>query len=255
MARQQVWLTLPQAVVLRTTRDLDRALEVTGKNPDLHLVKANQFLGRLASVPLHPEVTEQESRKALRRLREENFGGKHKSRYLEVQQKVAELLGSGIPVRGSRKPGGALKKISPSEFTRLELRGLHAMDRLTGKVVFYDLRIEAIELLEKLGETAPHSAVLDVLDTRAERTRPQEPTSTRTEEWNVRGDPTPALIEWARRRWGDDLWRLPNADGLLRAHREQFGRQYGISEKTMRAVRAALAPKKARRGGAPTHRR
>jgi hypothetical protein len=55
MARQQAWLTLPQVVVLEATRDLDLVFQVTGSNPDLLPIKANQILGMPAYVPIEAE--------------------------------------------------------------------------------------------------------------------------------------------------------------------------------------------------------
>ena len=55
MARQQVWLTLPQVVVLEATRDLDLVFQVMGSNPDLLPIKANQILGMPAYVPIEAE--------------------------------------------------------------------------------------------------------------------------------------------------------------------------------------------------------
>jgi hypothetical protein len=251
MAQGQVWLTLPQVVVLHATRNLDLALQITGNNPDLLLAKANRILGMRASVPLDPEATDEQRRDALRQLRRETLAGDHESRYLKAQQQVTRVLASGVSVRGSRKPGEPLKKLDPAEFTRLELRGVDAIDKRTGEVVFYDLRVDALEYLEKLGEATDTGGV----GSQAQLEGLGELSSTRTEEWNVKGDQVPALIEWARFKWGDDLNELPNPQGLVRAHRAQFGRRRGISEKTMRHVRATLAPAKARRGGAPTHRR
>ena len=248
MARPKVWLTLPQVVVLLATRNVDLAAQVTASNPDLLVVKANRILGMRASVPLQAEATNEEMRDALRQLRQEKLAGEHESRYLEMQQRVADLLSTGLSVRGSRKLGGPLKKIDPAEFTRLELRGLHAIEKRTGEVVFYDLRIQASEFLERFREAVIQTGSL------GSQAEPQELSSGRAKGWEVSGDQVPALIEWARSKWGDNLYKLPNADELVRAHRAQFKRVRGISEKTMRHVRTALAPEKARRGGAPTHR-
>lgn len=250
MAQGQVWLTLPQVVVLHATRNLELALQITGSNPDLLLAKANRILGVRAWVPLEYEATIEQRRNALRRLREATFAGDRESRYLNAQQQVTKVLASGVSVLGSRKPGGRLKKLDPAEFTRLELRGVDAIDKRTGEVVFYDLRIHALEYLEKRGEATDTGGV----GFQAKLEGPGELSSARAEEWNIKGDQVPALIEWARSQWGDDLNKLPNAQGLVRAHRAQFGRKRWISERIMRHVRAALAPAKARRGGAPTHR-
>ena len=75
------------------------------------------------------------------------------------------------------------------------------------------------------------------------------------EKWDCTGDPVPKLIVWAQSRWGEDIQKLPGRADLLRIFRAQFGRVLGIHDKTMREVRRQLAPRQARRGGAPMHRR
>ena len=59
------------------------------------------------------------------------------------------------------------------------------------------------------------------------------------------------LFVWQASRW----IKLPGRAELLRIFRGQFGRVLGIHDKTMREVRRQLAPRLARRGGAPMHRR
>jgi len=101
MARQQAWLTLPQVVVLEATRDLDLVFQVTGSNPDLLSIKANQILGMLAYVPIEAEASDEQRRDALRQLRQEKLPGERESRYLVAQQRVAGLLAGGVPVKVS----------------------------------------------------------------------------------------------------------------------------------------------------------
>ncbi len=252
MVREQVWLTLPQVVVLLATRNIELALQVTASNPDLLVLKANRIIGMRASVAFKTKATKKERRDAVRRLRKKNLARKDQSRYLEAQQRVASLLASGVSVRGSRKPGAPLKKLDPAEFTRLELQGLDARDKRTREVVFYNLLIEAFEFIERIREPAPGTVGVD---TRPECQEEHQLSTAHREEWNITGDPFPALLEWARSEWGHAPDEFPSVNELLRAHRARFGRVLGISEKMMRPVRLELASKKALRGGAPTHRR
>ncbi len=63
-----------------------------------------------------------------------------------------------------------------------------------------------------------------------------------------------AFIAWNKEQcWPDGV--TPNRDGLLEAHREDFGTIKGINEKTMRDVRKAIASKAEIWGGAPMHKR
>jgi len=137
------------------------------------------------------------------------------------------------------------------ELTRLELCGVHAVDKKTRTVSLYDLRIDGSEYIENL-IGRPIGAVSSSSDGPPEinKESPQAP-----EKWDCPGDPIPKLIEWARSNWGDDLRKLPNRSKLLEIFRKQFGRVLGVSEKTMRDLRHELAPEELRRGGAPTYRR
>jgi hypothetical protein len=118
--------------------------------------------------------------------------------------------------------------------------------------MLFDLRINAFDFIESLtgnpvrpAGAAPSRALGQI----------QEHSSQEVEKWECAGDPLPKLIDWARSRWGEDIQKLPSRPELLRIFRGQFGRVFGINEKTMREVRRQLAPREARRGGAPMHRR
>lgn len=123
---------------------------------------------------------------------------------------------------------------------------MDAADKRTGEIILYDLRINSTDLLNKL--TAGAKEICGIASQ-------PDPGSLVAENWISKGDPLPQLLEWARQRWGRALDELPNVQELLHAHRAQFGRVPGISERTMREVRRKLAPEKLRRGSAPTHRR
>ena len=246
MAREEVWFNLPQAVVLEATRDIELVLRLSDKDPDLLLQDANRALGLRASVPLEDEAPEAERRDAFARLQEELYANMTTSPYLTAEGRVWSLFIRGVPVKARRKLGGVLRTLEPVEFTRLEPRGVNAIDKRTGEIAYYDLRVDVFGLIEKFREPAAGAAG-------SSGNKPQS-SGTKTPKWTTKGDPVPALIEWARKRWGDDLDELPNSQGLLVAHRQEFGRARGINEKTMRAVRLALTPEKARRGGSPTHR-
>ena len=127
---------------------------------------------------------------------------------------------------------------------------LWPLSKRSGKVVFHDLRIDVFELVECL-----RPRIADAIG--GPGNEPQEISGApvaEVQKWTTKGDPLPDIIDWARTRWGEDLDKLPNSQGLLAAHRTDFGEIRGINERTMRPVRAALANTKAKKGGAPTHR-
>ena len=249
MAREQVWFTLPQAVVLLATRDLDLCLQVTGSDSDLLVVKANRLLGMRGFVPLDPEAGGEEEREALRKLREEKLAGKHESRYLTTQKQLPDLLARGISVRGSRNPGGPLKRIDSTEFTRLELRGLDAIDKRTGEAIFYNLRIHAFEFVEKLRQPAEQPGTRSADQPPGANERP----SLKDRMSACTGDRLPLVMEWVLLKYRDK--KLPGREQMLKDFRKDFGPLLGVNEKTMREVRRSLVTGKERLGGAPTHRR
>ena len=188
----------------------------------------------------------------LGKWREESNTPRIDNYYLEIQRRVHRRLNAGVTTKASRTPGGPSDTVDPAELTRVELRGVDAIDKRTQTTSLYNLRINGSEYVESLA-----AAAIGVAGAASSRTPTEihEHSSQVLERWDCTGDPLPTLIEWARSRWGDDLQKLPSRPELLRIFREQFGPIPGINEKTMREVRRQLAPEKARRGGAPTHRR
>jgi hypothetical protein len=246
------WLDLPQAVVLEATRDINLALDLADNNEALLVIKANQLIALRTVIQLRADADEEQRLDALRRLRGATTGMQADGRYLEAQKRVHGRLAAGVSTKASRTPGGPCERVDPVEFTRVELRGVDAIDKRTQTVSLYDLRINGFELVESL--TGKPISPVGGGSSRASDKRHQH-SSQEFERWDCTGDPVPKLIGWARSRWGEDGEKVPNRQALLLIHREQFGRVPGVNEKTMAEVRREVASRKARRGGAPTHRR
>jgi hypothetical protein len=247
MKREEVWLNLPQAVVFAATHDIEAALRLSDDNPDLLMLNANRVLSRQASVPLEEDAPEAERRDAFARLQEELYVSRTPSRYLAAESRVWGLLARGVTASATKRRGGSLEKVDPAEFTRLQPKGVDAIDRSSGEVVLFDLRIDAFDLLEKLkappGDTSPTD-------------QPQEAdpsASLRTRIRSCSGDRLPLVVEWASEKYGDET--LPPRETMLKDFRADLGPLLGVNEKTMREVRRQLVTGKALRGGAPTHRR
>ena len=232
MSRSDVWLNIPQAVVLEATGDLEQAQGIKDSDPRLLVMKATLRLAPRLFMPVAADATASETRLAFEKLREEmDVPINRNYRYQDILRKVQARLIAGVTVKGSRNLNLPLEVIDPAEFVRLELYGIDAIDPRTQGLVWRNLLINARELAEA-------AATLPV-----------------KRKWDCTGDPHPNLIEWARSKWGDAPAQMPGRDELLRLHRQEFGRVPGISENSMRDLRRALVPASARRGGAPTHRR
>lgn len=237
MWRFDVWLNIPQAVVLEATRDLQKAQALKDNDPCLLVMKATLLLAPRVFVPVAANATDGEVRLAREQVREmvasrTGPGGSYESTLSRVRSRLVD----GVTAKGSRARNLPLEIVDPAEFARLELYGVDAIDPRTRGPVWYDLLMSGRELIKAcIAEPVKGKTFSDA--------RP----------WDCAGDPHPKLVQWARSRWGDTTRRLPGRDELLQMHRQEFGRVPGISEKAMRDLRRALASEKARRGGAPTH--
>jgi hypothetical protein len=161
MAREEVWFNLPQAVVLEATRDIEAALRLSDDDPDLLSLNANRILSLQASVLLEDEAPEAERRDAFARLQKQLYANKTTSRYLAAERRVWGLLARGVTAKASKRRGGTLEKVDAAEFTRLQPKGVDAIDRSSGEVVLYDLRIDAFELVERLKEPLGDTSAAD----------------------------------------------------------------------------------------------
>lgn len=219
------WLTVPQAVYLEATRDIETAVRLPERDANALVVNVMRRLSRV-EIPDNKNWCRAEARDAaINALRP------RRGRYNAFLGKLHGKLVAGLAVKGRREPDAPLEPIDPAEFTGLELAGVDAISRTTGEVVWHDLRISARAQVEILV-----------------RERQFEP-------WDRAGDQLPKLLAWAPTTCGGNLDELPGRDELLRLHRKQFGPVRGVNQHLMREVRNHLAPEQSRRGGVPTHRR
>jgi len=219
------WLSVPQAVYLEATRDIATAVKLTHDDPAVLIVDVMRRVGRI-DIPGDEGAGRREAKEvALRAL------GPTRGRYDAALRKLADKLIGGLPIKGRREPGLPLELIDPAEFTGLELSGVNAVNRTTGEVVWYDLRISARAQVKIL---ARESAF---------------------EPWESTGDPLPELLEWAASTCAGNLNKLPGREELLRRFRKKYGPVRGIGPHIMREVRRQLASKTSKQGGAPTHHR
>jgi hypothetical protein len=254
MNREPLWLTVPQAVVLEVTGDIEAVLALTDDDPAILLIKANRLVSDFLVIPLDADADDETRRDALRRFHEAKSAGRgdRGSRYSQALQRVHERLVAGVATKASRTLGGRSEDVDPAEFTRVELQGVDAVDNRTGTVSLHDLRIDGYTYIESLTGKPIEVASGSLSDELAQI--PEDVSPVEKSDCLDLGDPLPKVIEWARSKWGDDFKNLPSRSELLQIFRKQFRRVQGVSEKTMREVRRQLAPKQSRRGGAPMHR-
>jgi hypothetical protein len=153
----EIWLNVPQAVVLEATGDLGRASGLVERDPVLLVIKAPRLLPPLARVPIEPDASNEERQLAARRIREEIEPQQSKRCYAISLRRVHSKLRDGVTTKGRRAPNLPIEIIDPAEFVSLELDGVNAVDPRTGEPVFYDLLVCARELIEGKSEDASRS--------------------------------------------------------------------------------------------------
>jgi hypothetical protein len=119
--RNRLWFTVPQAVVLEVTRNLDLAQCVTEDDPDLLVIIANRVIARPLFIPLEANSDDDKKLAARGRIHEAKNGLADTSPYLQAQQRVHQRLIAGVTTQASRIPGGPYEVVDPVEFTSAEL--------------------------------------------------------------------------------------------------------------------------------------
>ncbi len=219
------WLAVPQAVYLEATRDIETAIRLPDHDPRVLVVNVMRRLGRI-DIPGEKDWGRGEAKEAVFRALDSRRG-----QYDAVLRKLEGKLLAGLAVKGRRELDAPLELIDPAEFTGLKLSGSDAVSRMTGEIVWHDLRISARAQAESLAKEAQF------------------------EPWDSTGDPVPRLLEWARTICEGDLDKLPGREELLRLFRKKYGPAPNVSQHMMREVRRLLASQRSKKGGKPTHRR
>jgi len=150
MAKNQIWLTVPHAVVLEATCNVDLVLDLKDDDPDLLVIKANQLIAPRMMIPLEADADEERRADAFKKFHEQKAILQKDNSYLQAQQRVRERLLEGVTVKAARMPNGPWETVDPLELTRVELYGVHAVDKGTRAISLYDLRIHGFEYVESL---------------------------------------------------------------------------------------------------------
>jgi hypothetical protein len=144
-----VWLSVPQAVFLLVTGDLKRAREFNEHDPHfLVFLVARTLSSECVSVPLDPSAGEPQRLEARKEIKQKLSAEIPKDIYGAGVKALCQIIGDGIVrAKGSRSLDGPVEQIDPVEFTRVNLRILHAVNAFTKAVVWYHLRISARDLI------------------------------------------------------------------------------------------------------------
>jgi hypothetical protein len=153
----EIWLNIPQAVVLEATGNLERASGLVERNPQLLVIRATRLLPPLARVPVEPDASSEELQLAARKIREEIEPQHSKRCYAISLRQVHSKLRAGVTTKGRRAPNLPIEIIDPAEFVCLELDGVNAVDPRTGEPIFYGLLVSARELIEGKSEDSSRS--------------------------------------------------------------------------------------------------
>jgi hypothetical protein len=145
-----VWLNVPQAVVLEVTGNLRQASKLKADDPNLLMIKAIWRLPPLTSIEVDGFPNEMETLR--QRYRMVVDSRVQESGYENGLQRVHAKLMQGVTTKGSRAPHLPLEVIDPAEFARLALRGIDAVDIRTGKTVWHGIVISAREQLDGSSE-------------------------------------------------------------------------------------------------------
>src|SRR5271170_1666365 len=149
-ATLDVWLSVPRAIFYMLTGDLARTRQFRGDDPHfLEFLVVRAVSSKSICVPLDSSATEDERTEAWRTLREKLAVETTDTQIYNVALKaLGEILADGsVRTKGSRSPDGPIELIDPAEFTRVRLANVHAINEITKKIVWYDLRVSARDLL------------------------------------------------------------------------------------------------------------
>jgi hypothetical protein len=149
MTRDQFWLTVPQAVVLEATHDIELANGLSDDDPNCLVIKANRLIARSLVIPLEDDADEERRLNAFRTFHEEKAALQGDIPYLQAQQRVHQRLVAGVTTKASRTENGPREIVDFMELTRLELCGVHAVDKKTRTVSLYDLRHSPLRVHRK----------------------------------------------------------------------------------------------------------
>jgi hypothetical protein len=145
-----VWLSIPLAIFYLLTGDLEQTRQFPGDDPHFLLYRVARALSpEPVFVPIDSSATEEQRTEARKTLMTKLAGQTARAEvYGAALKALRQILADGIAkTKGSRSPDGPIELIDPAEFTRMRLATVHAINETTEKIVWYDLRISARDLL------------------------------------------------------------------------------------------------------------
>jgi hypothetical protein len=150
-AVSEMWLSIPQAVFLLLTGDLERARGFPEDDPNFLVFLVSRTLAsKPIFVPLDPLANAKQSAQAWevlkRKLTAEN---PNTGIYGAGLKALCEILAEGLArAKGSRCSQGSFELIDPVEFTRVELAVVHAIHVVSKEIAWHNVRLSSRDLLE-----------------------------------------------------------------------------------------------------------
>src|SRR5215469_3372713 len=130
MYNDDLWLDVPQAVVLVTTGDIERAVSLTATTTDLLMIGAS-LLAPCAEIRVPADADEATRLAALKHFQEAKAAALADNRYLEAERRIVQYLIAGVGSKARRRSGGPYESIEAVEYTAVELQGVDAIDKRT----------------------------------------------------------------------------------------------------------------------------
>jgi hypothetical protein len=148
----EVWLSVPEAVFVIATGDLQRAREFPQDDANfLVFLVARELASKPHFFPLGPSFSEEQFVDSWRAARQRLSDDAPDTEVYGLRLKaLRQILADGLArAKGSRKLDGPFELIDPVEFTQVVFVILHAINVITKQVVWYNVRVSARDLLER----------------------------------------------------------------------------------------------------------
>jgi hypothetical protein len=173
-----VWLSIPQAVFLLSTGDLERARGFPEGSPDfLVFLVARTLASKPVFVPLGPLAEAKQRVEVWEAIRQKLAAEAPDAEIYRLGLKaLRQILADGVARgKGSRRLAGSFELIDPVEFTRVDLAMVHAIHVVTKEIVWYNVRVSGHDLLE-LRQLVQSSSAANLGDLSLTDSEPDRPT-------------------------------------------------------------------------------
>ena len=150
-AVSEMWLSIPQAVFLLLTGDLERARGFPEDDPNFLVFLVSRTLAsKPVFVPLDPTADAKQRDEAWEAIKQKLTAEKPNTEIYGAGLKaVRQMLAEGLArAKGSRCPDAPFELIDQVEFTRVDLALVHAIHVVSKEVAWHNVRLSSHDLLE-----------------------------------------------------------------------------------------------------------